>query len=105
MKSLIHRLRRLDHLIRQKGTGSPASLARKIGISERSLFDYLKLMKDMGAPVTYSRDAGSYYYKEHGSFHIAFLDYKPLLEPDTRHYQDQENSTAASVNVLSAVLE
>jgi predicted DNA-binding transcriptional regulator YafY len=96
MKSLIQRLRRLDHLIRHRGTGSPATLAKKIGISERSLYDYLKLLKDMGAPVTYSRDAGSYYYKEHGSFHIAFLEYNSFSETDNGHYE--ENSTAYSVN-------
>jgi predicted DNA-binding transcriptional regulator YafY len=48
-------------------------LAKKIGISERSLYDYLKIMKDMGAPVSYSRDTGSYYYKEYGQFRIAFI--------------------------------
>jgi len=103
MKSLIQRLRRLDHLIRHRGTGSPATLAKKIGISERSLYDYLKLLKDMGAPVTYSRDAGSYYYKEHGSFHIAFLEYNPFSETDNGGYV--ENSTAYSVNASPAVLD
>jgi hypothetical protein len=103
MKSLIQRLRRLDYFIHQKGTGSPASLARKVGISERSLYDYLKLMKDMGAPITYSRDRSTYYYKQHGSFHIAFCEYNPLFESDTVHYQ--ENSTIASENALSGVLE
>jgi len=72
MKSLIQRINKLDYFIQRKGTGSPATLACKIGISERSLYDYLKLMKDMGAPISYSRGCGSYYYKETGSFHITF---------------------------------
>jgi hypothetical protein len=102
MKSLIQRLRRLDYLIHQKGTGAPASLAKKIGISERSLFDYLKLMKGMGAPIKYSRDLCSYYYKEHGSFHIAFLEHNPFLESDTGHYQ--ENADIVSDRRLSGAL-
>src|SRR5690242_16445222 len=45
-KEIILRLRRIDHLIRIKGTGSPATLAKRIGISERSIYGYLNLMKD-----------------------------------------------------------
>jgi len=73
MKSLLHRLTRLDHLIHHKATGSPAECAQKIGVSERSLYDYLHLMKEMGVPVKYSRGRGTYYYTEGGHFHISFL--------------------------------
>jgi predicted DNA-binding transcriptional regulator YafY len=73
MKSLLHRLIRLDHLIAHKSTGTPADCAQKIGISERSLFDYLKILKDMGAPVRFSRGRRTYYYSEGGRFHISFL--------------------------------
>lgn len=73
MKSLLHRLIRLDYLINHKSTGSPADCAMKIGISERSLYDYLKLLKDMGAPVKFSRGRRTYYYSEGGHFHISFL--------------------------------
>jgi predicted DNA-binding transcriptional regulator YafY len=73
MKSLLHRLIRLDHLINHKSTGTPADCAMKIGISERSLYDYLKILKDMGAPVKFSRGRRTYYYAEGGHFHISFL--------------------------------
>ena len=73
MKSLLHRLIRLDHLIAHKSTGKPADCANKIGISERSLYDYLKILKDMGAPVKFSRDRRTYFYSEGGHFHISFL--------------------------------
>ena len=73
MKSLIHRLIRLNHLIAHKSTGSPADCAQKIGISERSLFDYLRILKDLGAPVRFSRGRRTYYYTEGGQFHISFL--------------------------------
>lgn len=64
---------RIDSLIRIKGTGTPSELADKIGISERSTYEYLRLMKDFGAPVLYSRQRKSYYYKEDGRFTISFL--------------------------------
>jgi predicted DNA-binding transcriptional regulator YafY len=73
MKSLLHRLIRLDYLIHLKATGKPADCAHKIGISERSLYDYMKLLKEMGAPIKFSRNRGTYYYNEEGRFRISFL--------------------------------
>ena len=72
-KEIFHRLGRIDQLIRIKGTGTPSELADKIGISERSTYEYIKLMKDFGAPVYYSRQRKSYYYKQEGRFLISFL--------------------------------
>ena len=77
MKSLLHRLIRLDYLIHLKATGKPADCANKIGISERSLYDYLKILKEMGAPVKFSRNRGTYYYNEEGRFRISFLSGEP----------------------------
>jgi predicted DNA-binding transcriptional regulator YafY len=73
MKALLQRLIRLDHLIQYKSTGTPADCAQKIGMSERSLYDYLKILKEMGAPVKFSRGRRTYYYSEGGHFHISFL--------------------------------
>jgi len=73
MKSLMHRLIRLDYLIHLKSTGTPANCANKIGISERSLYDYLKMLKEMGAPIKFSRNRGTYYYGEEGRFRISFI--------------------------------
>ena len=75
MKSLLHRLIRLDYLIHLKATGKPADCANKIGISERSLYDYLKILKEMGAPVKFSRNRGTYYYNEEGRFRISFISH------------------------------
>lgn len=73
MKSLLHRLIRLDYLIHLKATGTPANCAHKIGISERSLYDYLKILKEMGAPIKFSRNRGTYYYDEDGRFRVSFI--------------------------------
>ena len=73
MKSLLNRLIRLDYLIYLNATGKPHDCAQKIGISERTLYDYLKLLREMGAPVKFSRHRGTYYYNEEGRFRISFL--------------------------------
>jgi Predicted transcriptional regulator len=38
--------------IRRKKTGTPAALAKKLGISERSLYYYIKELRKMGAPIS-----------------------------------------------------
>lgn len=78
-KEIILRLRRIDHLIRIKGTGSPAQLAKRIGISERSIYGYLNLMKDLGAPIRFCHYRESYYYDEEGGLILSFF---PKEEPN-----------------------
>jgi predicted DNA-binding transcriptional regulator YafY len=73
MKHYLNLLLQLDQFIRLKGTGSPPEFARKLGISERSLYEYLKVLKDLGAPVKWSRQDKSYYYSTEGQFRISFL--------------------------------
>ena len=72
MNNLLSRLQRMDHLILTKATGRPSELASKIGISERSIYDYLKLMREMGAPIKFSHSRKSYYYQPSGHFLIGF---------------------------------
>jgi predicted DNA-binding transcriptional regulator YafY len=72
MKQYLSLLLQLDQFIRTKGTGSPPEFARKVGISERSLYEYLKVLKDLGAPIKFSRLDHSYYYEIEGQFQIAF---------------------------------
>jgi hypothetical protein len=73
MRSIFKKINELDYLIREQRTGSPACLGQKIGASERSVYDYLKLMKELGAPISYSRLRNSYFYQSDGSFNIRFI--------------------------------
>ena len=73
MKHYLNLLLQLDQFIRVKGTGSPPEFARKMGISERSLYEYLKVLKDLGAPIKGSRQDKSYYCSVEGQFRISFL--------------------------------
>ena len=71
----LHRLESMDRLIRIKGTGTPQYFANKLGISERTLYEYLAYMKELGAPIEYCKQRQSYYYKEHGGFNFNFQEY------------------------------
>lgn len=68
----MNRLERIDYLIRIKGTGTPAQLAQRLGMSKRAIFDYLNLMREYGAPIKFCNARQSYYYDEEGYFRISF---------------------------------
>lgn len=53
---------RLHNLIRRKSTGSPADLARKLGCSERSVYNKIDRLKDFHLPVVYDPERQSYCY-------------------------------------------
>lgn len=59
----LEQLKRLDALIRRKATGSPADLARKFGVSERTIYNYLAVLKNLGAEIEYCSVRNCYYYK------------------------------------------
>lgn len=71
-KRYFERLQTIDYLIRIKGTGNPSQLAKRLNISERTLYEFLRMMKDLGAPIEYDRYKESYYYGEKGGFNIKF---------------------------------
>lgn len=73
MKRYFERLQTIDYLIRIKGTGTPTHLARRLRISERTLFEFLKMMKELGAPIGYDRHQNSYYYTQKGGFNVRFI--------------------------------
>ncbi len=66
------RIQRIDHLIRIKGTGNATELADKLGLSRASVYEYLDLMKHLGAPIKYCSSRRSFFYDEEGSFPTSF---------------------------------
>ncbi len=68
----LERVSRIDYLIRLKGTGSPETLARSLGISKRMVYHYINWMRDQGAPIKYCKLNASYYYAQEGRFVVEF---------------------------------
>lgn len=79
-RDIFERLSRIDHLIRIKGTGTPAQLADRLNVSERSIYDYISFMKDLGCPIKFDSYRESYYYEEEGGFLIAFYSKSKLVK-------------------------
>jgi predicted DNA-binding transcriptional regulator YafY len=72
--TLINRLKSLDYFIKSQTTGNARELAEKLEITERSVYNYLNLMKSMGAPIVFSSYRQSYVYENNGGFFIGFLN-------------------------------
>ena len=70
--SILNRLESLDYLIRSKATGTPDELAQRLEISERTLYEFLNEMRDLGACIRYSRSRRTYYYYKEGGFSLKF---------------------------------
>ena len=69
----IHRIERIDQLIRLKATGRPAELAQKLDISESQLYEILNIMKiELGGVILYSKSLQSYYYPRDIRFKCLF---------------------------------
>lgn len=78
-KDFIEILKRMDRMIRMRSTGTPEDFAGRLSISERSLYNYLAFMRELGAPLQYSRTMESYFYQEAGRF---VFEFEKQVHPD-----------------------
>jgi predicted DNA-binding transcriptional regulator YafY len=68
----INKILRINTLVKLRATGSPRELAYKLGISERSVYEYISNMKELGAPIAFSYSHNSYIYYKDGDLVIGF---------------------------------
>ena len=54
--SLLDFVFRIDDMIYRKATGTPAELAETLGVSERSLYRFIRKMKCLDLPIASSRE-------------------------------------------------
>lgn len=59
----IQALERVDQLIRLKATGTPAELAKRLNISERTVYYLLNTFRDLGIDIRYCKERRSYCYE------------------------------------------
>ncbi len=69
----IQLIERVDQLIRLKATGSPHDLARRLAISEASLYRLIDTLREMGAPIEFSFCYQSYIYSSEVKFICGFF--------------------------------
>ena len=66
-------IERVDQLIRLRATGSPRNLARRLAISEASLYRLIETLREMGAPIEFSVCYQSYVYSSEVKFICGFF--------------------------------
>ena len=66
----LERLQRIHSLIEKECTGTPYELARKMNISERSIYNLIEYLKDYDAVIAYDRGRKTYYYKNSFSLNL-----------------------------------
>ncbi len=66
----IYLLDRLHHLIRRKGTGNPKSLADRLDVSERTVYNLIDILRGLGIEINYCKDKESYCYEEEVVFNF-----------------------------------
>lgn len=59
----IERINYLDKLIRNRSTGRPQKLARRLGVSTSRVYQIIEELKLCEVPIEYSRRLESYYYR------------------------------------------
>ncbi len=65
-------LERIDQLIRLKATGRPKQLAKRLEVSEATVFRMIETMRDMNAPICYDLTRQSYIYTVTTRFKCGF---------------------------------
>ncbi len=73
-RKFIERFKRIDEIISNKSSGTPAQLAARLDISESTLYEFIAVMKELGAPIQYDKSAQRYYYETDGYFNISFTN-------------------------------
>ncbi len=68
----IELFKRMDDMIQHKSTGSPIAFAKRLGICESTMYNHLKELKELGAPIKYDKSRLSYYYKTQTTFICEF---------------------------------
>lgn len=66
MKNIKHieRLQQIHNLIKTECTGAPADLARRMEISERTVYYLIEQLRDYDAQIGYDRSRRTYFYKD-----------------------------------------
>ena len=70
----LERFERLHRMIGKRATGSPAELAEKLDLSKRAVFEYIRVMREMGAPISFCHIRQTYYYERSVRFSMGFWE-------------------------------
>jgi hypothetical protein len=97
LNNIIKRLQYIDNLIREHKTGNAEELAEVVGVSSRTIYKYLYIMKQFGAPIAFNALNKTYYYETEGHFVCAFTI---PGDQNKRNGSDEMKLSILSINEL-----
>lgn len=69
----------INRLIIEEDTGTPDELAETLGVTSRTVYSYIKFMReDLGAPILYDDIIKTYKYKKKGGIPLMFCPEKRI---------------------------
>lgn len=67
----IRKIIRIHKLVLTETTGNPRELAERLGVSERSIYNYMSFIKtELNAPLEYDTLKKTYYYTHNCEFNL-----------------------------------
>lgn len=81
-------IERVDGLIRRKATGTADELSTKLGVSRRTVYEIINVMKKMDAPIDYCPNRKSFYYRYECDLSIGFVSNDKIKGGKTKNIQD-----------------
>ena len=64
----------IDEIIRKEDTGNAKTLGQRLGVTERCIYNYLELLKELGANIKFDKLCNSYYYDNVGKLELNFVN-------------------------------
>jgi len=87
----------MDDLIKRKSTGCAEQFASKLGVSESQLFQDLKEMKELGAPIEYCHSRRSYIYENGAGLKLYFSKNMQNIKGGQNIFNNYRQSSMAGV--------
>jgi biotin operon repressor len=82
----LERIQTAHNLVSRQHTGTPEEFAQQLGVSRTSLYELIDELKLRGAPISYSKSARTFYYREPYDISIT-CNLRPLT------YAEEKNSS------------
>jgi predicted DNA-binding transcriptional regulator YafY len=60
----LDRISMMHKLVARQRTGTPEEFARQLGVSRTSLYELIDELRSRGAPITYSKSAKTFFYRQ-----------------------------------------
>lgn len=84
IEQLLNHLELLDRFVQNKCTGNSQALAKKLGVSESSVYELLKIIETFGYPLKFNYELDSYEYIKPTKLRL--LEFEEILVKNSNQY-------------------